>query len=195
MSKKTFDAVKEVDGELVVQLKANQKFLCHKIEQIIRRNIATDSFHEVEKNRNRIETRVVNVFKLDKQLLKYSDGWDEYLNAAIQVHRTFEIYDTAKKEWKVSKETSLYVASMMTTASQFAYIIRNHWGTENSNHYVKDVSLGEDNSRIRNAPGIFAKLRSFALNTMRANNVRNIRTELYTNCCNINNLSQYQYII
>jgi len=195
LSKKTFEAVKKVNGELVVQLKRNQKFLCHKIEQIIRRNIATDSFQEVEKNRNRIETRVVDVFKLDKQLLKYSDGWDEYLNATIRVHRTFEVYDTAKKEWKISKETSIYVASMMTTAPQFAHIIRNHWSTENSNHYVKDVSMNEDNSRIRSSPGIFAKLRSFALNAMRANNVKNIRAELYTNCCDINNLSKYQYII
>jgi predicted transposase YbfD/YdcC len=186
--------VKEAKGELVVQLKANQEFLCHKIEQITRRNGATDIFQETEKNRNRIETRTVTTFKLTKQLLKYSDGWDEYLKACVQVHRVFETYDTTEKTWKISEETSLYVSSMLTTAPNFAAIIRKHWGTENSNHYVKDVILDEDNSRIRNNPSIFAKLRSFALNVMRANNVKNIRTELFTNCCNMTNVVNYQYL-
>jgi len=83
---------------------------------------------------------------------------------------------------------------MITTAPEFAKIIRNHWGIENSNHYVKDVSMSEDSSRIRNNPSVFAKLRSFTLNTMRANKVSNIRTELYLNCCNIENLLKYQYL-
>ena len=193
MPKKTFDAVRQADGELVVQLKANQEFLCHKIEQIIRRNAAMDIFQETEKNRNRIETRTVKVFKLTKRLLKCSDGWDEYLKACVQVHRIFETYDTTEKVWKLAEETSLYVSSMLTTAPKFAATIRNHWSTENSNHYVKDVSLGEDESRIRNNPSIFAKLRSFTLNVMRANKVQNIRTELFTNCCNMTNVSNYLY--
>ena len=194
MSKKTFEAVHEAKGELVVQLKANQEFLTHKIEQIIRRNSEVDYFIETEKNRNRIETRTIKIFKLNRKLLRYSNGWDKYLKACIQVHRTFETYDTKSKTRKISEETSLYVSSMITTAPEFAKIIRNHWGIENSNHYVKDVSMSEDSSRIRNNPSIFAKLRSFTLNTMRANKVSNIRTELYLNCCNIENLLKYQYL-
>lgn len=186
--------MKEVNGELVVQLKANQEFLCHKIEQIIRRNDAIDIFEETEKNRNRIETRTVKVFKLNKRLLKHSGGWDKYLKACVQVHRVFETYDTTEKVWKTSEEISLYVSSMLTTAPRFATTIRKHWGTENSNHYVKDVSLDEDKSRIRDNPSIFAKLRSFALNVMRANKVKNVRSELFANCCNIANVVKYQFL-
>jgi len=40
-----------------------------------------------------------------------------------------------------------------------------HWLVENSNHYVRDVTMLEDSSRIRINAHIFAKLRSFALNT------------------------------
>ena len=194
MPKKTFEAVKDAKGELVVQLKANQEFLCEKIEAVIQRNPTTDTFKEVEKNRNRIETRIVKSFDLTG-LLKYSDGWDKYIMGCAQVHRIFQIYDTKEKKWTASEETSLYVSSTIKTAQNFAEIIRGHWGTENSNHYVKDVSLGEDASRIRNNPSIFAKLRSFALNVMRSNKVQNIRTELYTNCCNIRNLFDYKFLV
>ncbi|MFN8769383.1 MAG: hypothetical protein ACK5WP_00780, partial [Neisseriaceae bacterium] len=65
---------------------------------------------------------------------------------------------------------------------------------ENSSHYVKDVILGEDSSRIRNNSAIFAKLRSFTLNILRANKVKNIRTELFTNCCNTQHLLDYNFL-
>ncbi len=42
--------------------------------------------------------------------------------------------------------------------------------------------MNEDKSRIRNNPGIFAKLRSFALNILRVNKVKNIADELFYNC-------------
>ena len=60
--KKTFEAVHEAKGELVVQLKANQEFLTHKIEQIIRRNSEVDYFIETEKT----------VIELRREQLKYS---------------------------------------------------------------------------------------------------------------------------
>ena len=194
MSKKTFAAVKEAKGELVVQLKGNQKFLCHKLEQVMGRNAPVDVFKEIEKNRNRIESRTVKSYNLTG-LLKYSNGWENYILGCAKVHRVFEIYDAKAKVWQREEEISLYVSSSIQTAANFAKIIRNHWGTENSNHYVKDVSLNEDGSRIRDNPSIFAKLRSFALNIMRANKVTNIRTELFLNCCNIDNLMDYRFLI
>ena len=44
-----------------------------------------------------------------------------------------------------------------------------HWGIENTSHYAGDVTLGEDRSRIRTKPGVFARLRSFAFNINKAN--------------------------
>lgn len=193
MPKKTFEAIKEAKGELVVQLKTNQAFLHHKMQQIIKRNKPNSTFSENENNRNRQETRTVTVFALSKQLLIGCDNWHKYLKSCIQVHRVFKTYDWSKKEWTISEETSLYVSSMFAQAAKFATIIRQHWSIENSSHYVKDVTLGEDSSRIRNNPAIFAKLRSFTLNILRANKVKNIRTELFTNCCNIQHLLDYNF--
>ena len=38
---------------------------------------------------------------------------------------------------------------------------------ENTLHYTRDVTFQEDHSRIRNKPGVFARLRSFAYNILR----------------------------
>ena len=45
---------------------------------------------------------------------------------------------------------------------------------QNQNHWVRDVTLTEDASRIRVNPGIMARLRSQTLNISRANGVTNI---------------------
>lgn len=44
-------------------------------------------------------------------------------------------------------------------------ILRGHWGIENGLHYVRDVTLAEDASRVRkgSAPTILAGLRNAAL--------------------------------
>ena len=69
--------------------------------------------------------------------------------------------------WKESRETSFYLSNRSITAKQAADAIRKHWGIENGLHYVRDVTLREDASRIRINPGIFARLRSFAYNILR----------------------------
>ena len=51
---------------------------------------------------------------------------------------------------------------------------------ENRNHWVRDVTLAEDASRIRINPGIMARLRSPALNIARANGVTNIAHAFWT---------------
>jgi hypothetical protein len=47
---------------------------------------------------------------------------------------------------------------------------RGHWGIENSLHYVRDVTLGEDACRIRSgtAPQVFAALRNLLVRCLRA---------------------------
>jgi len=66
--------------------------------------------------------------------------------------------------------------------------IRAHWGVENRAHYVRDVTLGEDASRIRRKPGVMARIRSLALNVLRANGVQNISLALYANAVSFNQL-------
>ena len=64
--------------------------------------------------------------------------------------------------------------------------------THHRSHYVRDVTFGEDQSRIRSKPAQFARLRSFALNILRANGTTNVRRELYLNALNPQNALSYQ---
>ncbi len=50
------------------------------------------------------------------------------------------------------------------------------------------MTLGEDGSRIRNRPDVMARIRSVALNILRANGVQNIRQALYANALNFDRL-------
>jgi len=55
-----------------------------------------------------------------------------------------------------------------------------HWGIENKLHWVRDVTFGEDSSRIRSghAPEIFAALRNAAISVLRYQGVTNIAAAL-----------------
>jgi predicted transposase YbfD/YdcC len=110
------------------------------------------------------------------------------------VERKRDISDTKKKQWKNTDETVYYISTIILSAEEFCKAVRNHWGIENRNHHVRDVSMNEDKSRIRNNPGIFAILKSFALNILRVNKVKNIADELYYNCISIVNILSYKGI-
>ena len=79
------------------------------------------------------------------------------------------------------------------SAKKAATAIRSHWGIENQNHYVRDVSMLKDDSRIRTNPGIFARARSFALNILRANGEKNIADALWRNALNLNRPLEYRF--
>lgn len=70
---------------------------------------------------------------------------------------------------EISTQTRYYVASFIETAHAFAERIRGYWGVENKVHYVRDVTQGEDASRIRTPPLVqnWALARNFALNLYR----------------------------
>ena len=71
--------------------------------------------------------------------------------------------------WRRSTETALYLSSAAITTARAACAIRDHWKIENTSHYSRDVTMGEDRSRIRINPGVFARLRSFAFNILKSN--------------------------
>src|SRR5689334_17460794 len=84
-----------------------------------------------------------------------------------------------------------YVSQVPLGAADFGRAVRAHWGIENRDHHVRDRTLGEDASRIRRKPGIFARLRSFALNILRAGGVGNVSEAVYTNALSLDQLLAY----
>ena len=79
---------------------------------------------------------------------------------------TFET-DTRTGLWPSREEIGYYACQIRLDAD--ARAVRSHWGIENRDHYVRDV--GEDNSRIRQRPGAMARIRSTALNILRAKGI------------------------
>ena len=79
-----------------------------------------------------------------------------------------------KLGWKLRRR--YYIASFVATAQEFARRIRGYWGVEKQVHYVRDVTQGEDKSRIRmrSLPHIFAVARNFTLNLYRSNQFENM---------------------
>ena len=97
--------------------------------------------------------------------------------------------------WDQRSEVAHYVASAEgLRASTWADIVRGHWGIENRNHYIRDVSCNEDRSRIRNNPGIMARARSFALNIIRHNGITNVAQALWNGALNLDHILAYKAI-
>lgn len=70
------------------------------------------------------------------------------------------------------KETAYvryYISSLPSDAERILYAVRKHWSIENQLHWVLDVALNEDHSRVRKdqAPENFAVLRHIALNLLK----------------------------
>jgi hypothetical protein len=78
-----------------------------------------------------------------------------------------------------SAETAFYVSNVPVTAARAADAIRRHWAIETTSHHSRDVTFGEDRSRIRTNPGVFARLRSFGFNILKANRLGTISQDRY----------------
>jgi predicted transposase YbfD/YdcC len=186
---KTLEVAKKTGNDVIVQVKGNQKTLFEDCQSMSATLSPDEAYEEpTTKAHNRIECRSTAVFT--HPLFRDADKW-RLVDAVVKVDRKRWSFDTKSNDWKSSHETSYYIATTILDAETFCRAIRNHWGIENSDHYVRDVTLGEDKSRIRTNPHIFAKLRSFALNILRTNHVKNIGLELFENSLNINNVLNY----
>ncbi|MBI5935204.1 MAG: ISAs1 family transposase [Chloroflexi bacterium] len=70
---------------------------------------------------------------------------------------------------KVTKSMRYYITSLPSNADRILRTVRKHWSIENKLHWVLDVALNEDHSRVRKdqAPENFAVLRHIALNLLK----------------------------
>ena len=121
--------------------------------------------------------------------------WQAVIETVIRIERRFQRYDPGKKVYQESKETAWYISNRSLDAAQAHGLVRHHWGIENTNNYVRDVTLYEDSSRIRVNPENMSVLRSAALNIIRYNKATNVREELYLNSLDWRRTYSYQHCI
>ena len=185
MPKKTFKLVKKSWNDAIIQLKWNQERLKSNCEKIISIKESQWEFKTKDKWRNREEIRIIKKYNFEKIEEKLGTEWEENIKEVITVERFIKRKNTKIKKYEDSYEKSFYLSTKVLKIEEYAKIIREHWAIENKNHYVKDVTFNEDKSRIRVNADIFVKLRSFALNIMRAKNSKNIKNDLYENSLNL----------
>lgn len=116
------------------------------------------TIHTVNKGHGRIEKRTVSICPFNCTL----PGWSS-ITTAIRVESERIMRN------KLEAETRYYISDLQETAEDFARRIRGYWGVENKVHYCRDVTQGEDKSRIRTIPlpQIWSIARNLALNLYR----------------------------
>ncbi len=182
------------EKKLLIQVKENQKVLLENSQDVIRFLKPENTFESREKARNRVEQRIVSVYNDKKQFIE-DEQWKEHIKSIICVERKTSIFNTKKKEYSNRQENAIYVTNYKLDAEQAHCLIRQHWFIENKDHHVRDVTLKEGESRIRVNPENMSTLRSFALNVLRKNKIKNIKGELYVNRLDYNELYSYQHSI
>jgi len=72
-------------------------------------------------------------------------------------------------ENRETKHVRFYISSLPSNAKRILETVRKHWSIENDLHWVLDVALHQDHSRVRKdqAPENFAVLRHIALNLLK----------------------------
>ena len=153
-------------NDYIAALKGNQPSLFKDVKT----NFTPEfTYEQINKGHGRIEKRRVSIC----QTIDSIRPWPG-LTTLIRVESERQLLRHQFIE--VTTETRYYISSLSTTAQEFAERIRGYWGVENKVHYVRDVTQGEDGSRIRTTPlpQIFAVARNFTLNLYRDQMFKNM---------------------
>lgn len=147
-------------GDYVISLKGNQGSLHEDVREWFEDESQPydQEWEEWDKGHGRIEHRKCRVAK-DTGWLAERHKWPGLKTIAVVESQRI----TSKG---VQKERRYYITSLEPYAERVAQAARRHWGIENRLHWVLDVTMGEDKSRIRtdNAPEILSLMRKWGLN-------------------------------
>jgi predicted transposase YbfD/YdcC len=165
--KKIADKIYRANGDYILSLKANHPTLFQDVKtwfdaQQTANILPLPLEHTTEAGHHRIEIRKYWAFSLSQlPPLHESSQWSGF-QTVIAVERIRCLCT------KTTHEIQFYLSSLSSNSSQIPRAIRQHWGIENSLHWVLDVTFNEDACRVRSlhAPHNLALVRRFALNIL-----------------------------
>lgn len=165
--KETAHEIREQGADYVCALKQNHPTLRAEVEGIFQAvredDNADDSIstsESSEQNHGRTETRRCWSVEAPHWLTGFTQWRD--LQSLILVESTREIKE------QCTTELRYYLSSLPPDAERAAQAVREHWGVENSLHWVLDVAFHEDDSRVRlgHAPENLALVRKITHNLL-----------------------------
>lgn len=161
----------EAQADYVLSVKENQGHLLEDISVLFAVDQAQDfkyaSFEykkTVNKGHGRIDVRecwsTSNPAYLN--LIRDLENWEKLQSIAMVVC-------TRIIGGQETRHVRYYISSLPSDAERILHAVRKHWSIENKLHWVLDVALNEDHSRVRKdqAPENLAVLRHIALNLLK----------------------------
>lgn len=165
--KKIAKKIRQKKADYVLALKGNHSSLHDDIRLFLSSEIAKprdskiiDSHEDFDKGHGRVEHRICYVSDQLNWLEQKADWVDLKTIAMVESHVT--------EGNKTTTERRYFISSLPPNAKEIAESIRSHWAIENSLHWVLDVTLREDDSRVRkdHAPENMAMVRHIILNML-----------------------------
>ena len=164
-------AIHESNADYVLSVKENQGHLFEDISVLFGvdqeqnfKYASLDYKKTVNKGHGRIEVREC-----------WSTSNPEYLNLIRGIRNWAGLRSIAMVvctriiEGKETKYVRYYISSLTGNAERILQVVRKHWAIENELHWVLDVALNEDRSRVRKdqSPENLAVLRHIAINLLK----------------------------
>jgi predicted transposase YbfD/YdcC len=160
--------IHEKGGDYVLSLKGNQTRLHDDLstffidaETRAFRDLPHTTTETVDGDHGRIEVRRAWATE-DIAWLTDRDRWPGLRTAVlVEAERTVRDHTT--------RERRLFISSLPADAAHLAHVVRSHWAIENNLHWVLDVAMHQDQTRIRtgHAPENLAILHHIALNLLK----------------------------
>lgn len=161
-------------ADYILALKGNHETFHNEVKELMedpdtlkelqKQGARLECFIEEEKNHGRLEKRsCVALQKTDW----FREDWQW---AGLKTLVMIERHRKNRPDEEYTLERHFYLTSLEAEAKEIATMVRNHWGIENSLHWVLDVTYREDASRVRkdHAAANLSTLRKWTLNLFKS---------------------------
>jgi predicted transposase YbfD/YdcC len=164
-------AVKQNQGKLYEDLKD----LFEGAAEVAFREVPHAHDRQVAKDHGRLEIRDCWIIT-DQEYLDFVRRHEAWKQLGSLIRLRTEV----RRGRKRSEETRYFISSLQAPPLDLLAAIRGHWGIENGLHWILDVALREDDSRVRkdHAAQNLAVLRHIAVNLL--NRTRNGKESIKT---------------